>query len=104
MASKHELIYLEAAQADILGIVKFHARQVGPRSAREIYQAIRAKISGLREFPLRGQAHPDRELAAMGYRKLVLSGPYVAIYRVIDDTVVIYRIVNGRTDYPRLLK
>lgn len=101
---KHELIYLESAREDLLEIVAFHARQVGPLSAREAYQAIRERISALGEFPFLGPMHPDRELAAMGYRKLVLSGTYVAVYRMIDEKVVIYRVVNGRTDYPRLLK
>ena len=51
-----------------------------------------------------GQTHPDPLLAAQGYRKLVLTKTYVAIYKVIDDTVYIYRIVNGRSNYPRLLE
>lgn len=28
----------------------------------------------------------------------------IADYRAIGDTIYIYRIVNGRTDYPKLLK
>ena len=40
----------------------------------------------------------------MGYRKLVLTKTYVAVYRIIDSTVTVYRVVNGKTDYPRLLK
>jgi len=51
-----------------------------------------------------GQTHPDPILAANGYRKLVLTKTYVAVYKVIGDTVYIYAIVNGVTDYPRLLK
>jgi len=51
-----------------------------------------------------GPIHPDPELAALGYRKLVLTKTYVAVYRLIDDTVTIYRVVNGKTDYPKLLK
>lgn len=51
-----------------------------------------------------GQTHPDPILAASGYRKLVLTKTYVAIYKLIGDTVYIYAIVNGTTDYPRLLK
>ena len=35
---------------------------------------------------------------------MVLTRTYVAVYKVEDDTVYIYRIVNGATDYPRLLK
>ena len=51
-----------------------------------------------------GQTHPDPMLAAGSFRKMVLTRTYVAVYKVEDDTVYIYRIVNGATDYPRLLK
>ena len=61
------------------------------------------QIGRLRDFPLMGQTHPDPLLAKQGYRKLILTHTYVAIYKIIDETVYIYRIVNGRTDYPRLL-
>ena len=102
--AKYKLAYLPPAETDILGIVRFHAEQVGPTSAREIYRSIREQIVRLQDFPLLGSIHPDPELAALGYRKLVLTKTYVAVYRVIDDTVTIYRVVNGKTDYPRLLK
>lgn len=51
-----------------------------------------------------GPIHPDPELAALGYRKLVLTKTYAAVYRLIDDTVTIYLVINGKTDYPKLLK
>ena len=102
--AKHKLAYLPLAEADILGIVEFHAGQVSPASAREIYHSIREQIVRLQDFPLLGPLHPDPELAALGYRKLVLTKTYVAVYRVIDDTVAVYRVVNGKTDYPKLLK
>lgn len=50
-----------------------------------------------------GQIHPDPMLAASNFRKLVLTKTYVAIYKIEGDTVYIYRIVNGMTDYPKLL-
>ena len=43
-------------------------------------------------------------LAADNYRKLVLTRTYVAIYKVENGIVYLYRIVNGATDYPKLLK
>lgn len=104
MATRHKLVYLTEANVDILSIVKFHAEKVGPESAGKIYQTIRREILRLREFPLLGPTHPDPELAVLGYRKLVLNQTYVAVYKVIDDTVLIYRIVNGAADYPKLLK
>lgn len=104
MGIKHKLRYLTAAEADILKIVKFHADKVGPTSAREIYRTIREEIDRLQEFPFIGQVHPDPELAVLGYRKLVLNKTYVAVYKLIDDAVMVYRVVNGTTDYPKLLK
>ena len=65
---------------------------------------MRHKLGLLAEFPLMGQTHPDPVLAQAGYRKLVLTRTYVAVYRIIDGVVTIYRVVNGKTDYPRLLK
>ena len=104
MATKCKLIYLPPATADILNIVRFHADKVGPASAREVYRTIRETISGLRQFPLMGPLHPDPELAALGYRKLVLTKTYVCVYKVTDNIVTIYRVVNGAIDYPKLLK
>ena len=100
----HDLIYLLPAEEDILEIVRFHASQVGAASAREIYGTIRGQIGRLQDFPMLGPIHPDPELAALGYRKLVLTKTYVAVYRIIDGTVTVYRVVNGKTDYPKLLK
>lgn len=104
MGTKHKLRYLAAAEADILEIVKFHADKVGPTSAKEIYKTIREKIGRLPEFPLIGQLHPDPELALLGYRKLVLNKTYAAVYKLIDNAVMAYRVANGATDYPKLLK
>lgn len=104
MAMKYKLTYLVSAEADILEIVRFYAEHVGPASARKIYHEFREQISRLQEFPLLGPFHPDPELAAQGYRKLVLTRTYVAVYKLIDGVVTIYRVVNGKTDYPKLLK
>ena len=104
MTPKHKLVYLPEAEMDMISIVKFHAEKVGPNSAWEIYQIMREPIIRLQDFPLLGHVHPDPELALAGYRKLVLTHTYVAVYKIIDNAVTVYRIVNGATDYPKLLK
>ena len=101
---RYKLAYLTPAEQDLKEIVKFHLNRVGVQSARAIYQEIRKTILRLRDFPLLGQIHPDPLLAAENYRKLVLTDTYVAVYKVDGDTVYIYRVVNGATDYPRLLQ
>lgn len=101
---KNKLLYLSPALQDIDEIVKYHITQVGPASARKIYATMKTSIDRLMDFPLMGQTHPDPILGAAGFRQLVLTKTYVAIYKIIGDTVYIYRIVNGKTDYPRLLR
>ena len=104
MPTKCNLVYLTPAEQDILDILRFHVTEVGVPSSRKIYQTIKQTIGRLRQFPLMGQTHPDPMMAAEGFRKLVLTKTYVAVYKVERDTVFIYRVVNGAMDYPNLLK
>lgn len=99
MPTKSKLVYLPPAQHDFEEIVKYHITEAGTPYARKIYSTMKTTINRLRDFPLMGQTHPDPILAASGYRKLVLTKTYVAIYKLIGDTVYVYAIVNGTTDY-----
>ena len=104
MPTKVNLEYLAPAVSDFEEIVKYHITQVGVPYAKKIYNTMESGINKLSDFPLLGQTHPDPLLAAQDFRKLVLTDTYVAVYKIIDNTVYIYRIVNGKTNYPRLLK
>ena len=103
MPTKNKLVYLKPADDDFREIVRFHILEAGPKYGRQIYRSMRETIEKLRTFPLMGQTHPDPMLAASNFRKLVLTKTYVGIYKIEGDTVYIYRIVNGMTDYPKLL-
>ncbi|GAA6384478.1 hypothetical protein LAWASA_2931 [Lawsonibacter asaccharolyticus] len=96
--------FLQAAWRDLDRISEFHLREVGPVSAETIMSKILDGIDILGAHPYAGPLHPDPELARQEYRKLVLTKTYIAVYRVIGDTVYIYRVVNGTTDYPTLLR
>ena len=104
MPQNRKLIYLPEAERDFREIVSFFLKGPGVPYARNVYTTMRDTIRKLRDYPLLGPVHPDPELAAIGYRKLVLTEIYVAIYKIEDSMVYVYRIVNGTTDYPKLLK
>ena len=95
---------LDAAWLDVDQIAAFHMKNAGAEYAQRITDNILDGVDNLAEFPYMGPPHPDPELAVLGYRKLVLTKIYVAVYRVIENVVYVYRIVNGTTDYPKLLK
>ena len=98
-----QLVILTPAWQDIDRISDLHLMLVGPKSAEEITDKLLDTIALLAEQPYMGALHPDPFLAQHQYRKLI-CGKYVCIYKVIDQTVYVYRIVDGRTDYPKLLR
>jgi plasmid stabilization system protein ParE len=98
-----ELVILEPAQRELEEIAEIHLRLVGPNSARNITDLIYDTLARLEPFPLSGHPLKDRELQAIGYR-YVIAGKYICIYRLIADTVYVYHIVHGTSNYPNLFK
>lgn len=101
---KTKIEFLRAAWLDMDRISDYYLREVGPMSAEKVMDEIMGHIAILGEHPYAGPLHPDPVLARQEYRKLVLTKTYIAVYRVIGGTVYIYRVVNGKTDYPSLFK
>ena len=101
--SKHPVKILLPAYQDLDRIAEYHLYSVGPISAENITDNILDKIALLQDHPLLAPEHQDPELKEQGYRKLVCAD-YICIYRIIDKTVYIYRIVHSSTDYPTLFK
>ena len=99
---KHSLKYHDAAREELFAIAQLHLRLVGPVSARKITDRIKGSIGNLRTSPYMGILCRDDRLAALGYRYLI-CGNYLCFYRPIDDVVYIYHVVDGRTDYNKLL-
>lgn len=99
----YNLKFLTPAQRELEEIAFVHLELVGPVSARNITNKIFGSLERLKSYPLSGSLPHDRQIRDAGYR-YVFSGKYVCIYRLIEDTVFIYHIVHGATDYPHILK
>ena len=91
-----KLIILEPAQRELEEIAILHMNLVGPN-------LILDTLSRLESFPLSGSLPEDRELLKNGYR-YVIAGKYICIYRQIADTVYVYHIAHGASNYPLLFK
>ena len=98
-----KLDILPPAQAELEEIARVHMALSGPQSARNITARIYDAMDQLTRFPLSGPPVRDDELSAAGYR-YILAGKYLMFYRLLGDTVVIYHIAHGASDYPKLLK
>ena len=101
--AEYKVEILLAAWQDIDKIADFHKKMVGAASAQRITDKILDTLERLGSFPYMGTQHPDPELAQRDFRK-VICGNYVCVYKLIGSSVFVYRVVNGKTDYPKLLK
>ena len=60
-------------------------------------------IDTLSNFPLSGVRLDDKLLNNYNFRMIIVK-PYIVFYRFIDDTIYIYRVLNGAMDYIDALK
>ena len=102
MAKKYSIEILAPARLEIHEIARLHMELVGPQSARRITDKIKSSLSRLTTHPYMGVLFTDATLKREGYRRLI-CGNYLCVYRLIGDTVFIYHVVDGRTNYQRIL-
>ena len=101
--SMAKLVLLEPAQRELEEIAQLHRNLVGPNSARKITNKIFDALSRLDLFPLSGSLPATKRCSGMGYR-YVVAGKYICVYRVLGDTVYVYHIAHGASNYPLLFK
>ena len=102
MAKKYNLEILAPARSEIHEVARLHMELVGPQSARNITDKIKSSLDRLTSNPHMGVQFTDATLKREGYRRLI-CGNYLCIYRLIGDTVFIYHVIDGRTNYQRIL-
>lgn len=100
--SKYKIAILQIAREDI-GEIFYYIATHNPTAALAMADKITNKIETLAELPLIGKVVPDNELAKQEYRMLIVDN-YIAFYKIIDDQIVVYRVLHGSRDYPDLLK
>lgn len=98
-----EIKILEPAQRELEDIARLHMSLAGAASARRITDLIFKTLSRLEPFPLSGHIPQDNRLRDGGYR-YVIAGKYVCVYRLIGETVYVYHIAHGASNYPALFK
>ncbi len=103
MRSKSSIKYTPAAVDDMDEVFSYISKD-NVSAADELLERINRQISSLAEFPNMGSMLSDDEYAIIqrGYRFIVVS-PYLVFYRLVENTVIIYRILHGRRDYLREL-
>ena len=102
-AQTFKLAILTPAQRELEEIARIYLELAGVDSARKITGQILDSLERLKTYPLSGSLPRDRMLREAGYR-LVISGKYLAAYRLVGNSVFVYHIAHGASDYPTLIK
>lgn len=103
MGQRHKIRYTPVAMDDMDEMFSFISVD-HVTGADTMLEKLDSQISMLAEFPNLGSvlSEDDYPLAQRGYRFIVVQ-PYLVFYRVIEQKVVIHRILHGRRAYLREL-
>jgi len=93
-----QITWHRRARQDLQAVREYIAA-VNPGAARQVAQRILQAVGLLVEQPSLGR--PGRVPET---RELVITGtPYIAAYRVVDDMIVILRVLHGARQWPERL-
>ncbi len=97
-------VLTDDAARDLEEIYDYLDRPASPAQADHVLERIEEAFQGLSEHPERG-SYPG-ELLDVGIRQYreVFFEPYRIVYRVIEDTVYVFVIADGRRDMQSLLQ
>ena len=87
------------ARRDLENLFDWIGETTGPAAAQGIVRRIRVATDLLSDFPSMGVARPDLDPLA---RALSIN-PWLVLYTIEGDDIVIQRVLDGRRDLPRLM-
>lgn len=104
-SNEYTLEFLPIALNDITEIVSSFVILGSKKSAIRIKDKINKAAEQIFHFPYSGVTVPDSKMAKQGFRIIVVE-KYIMIYRIFEDEnkIVFYRVLNGKRDYPTLMK
>lgn len=93
---------LPAADDDLDNIFNYILLE-NPEAADKVLDHVMTYLKHLEKFPYAGASVMEERLNQFEFR-MVISEPYIVFYRVIENTVYIYRILYGARDYIQILR
>ena len=99
-----QIEFLSSALNDITEIISAFIMLGSKNGAIRMKDKINKAAQQLSVFPFSGVTVPDDKLARSGYRMIIIE-KYLMFYRIFEDDkkVIIYRVLNGKINYPTLL-
>ena len=94
---------LQPAWKELDAIAEMHMHLVGAVSAQKITDKILDALGLLTTDPYMGRSCDDSGTVFRYYRRRICEY-YLCFYKVIENVIYVYHIVEGRTDHPRIFE
>lgn len=99
---KHEVLWLKSAIKDLEEIIEY-IRKDDPDIAQEKYWEIKKKAETLSDHSLKGRIIPELATQNIQIFRELIAKPWRIIYRIEDDRVFVYAVIDGRRDFEDIL-
>lgn len=98
------VVLTEDAARDLDDIHTYVVAHDGRSRADRLLDGLQLVLAKLSDFPQRGEYPPELLMLGIKQFRQVHHKPYRAIYQVLDTTVVVMLIADGRRDMRQLLE
>lgn len=96
--------FTENARQDLLEIFYYVAIHDSPQKAETLIQKLETLCSKLEKFPRRGHYPPELDLLSITLYREVHYGPYRITYQILEASVIIHCVLDGRRNLYDLLQ
>ncbi|KAB2837406.1 MAG: type II toxin-antitoxin system RelE/ParE family toxin [Melioribacteraceae bacterium] len=93
-----------SAEEDLFEIYKYVFVNDSPESADKLHSKLYEKCAALQDYPNRGHIPPELSLIEIDDFLEITYKPYRIIYQIIEKTVFIHCVLDGRRDMQKLLQ
>lgn len=102
---EYSIEYLPSAQSDIYEIIAAFVLLGNKNGAIRIKNKLNKPAEQIRFMPYSGVPVHDDKMARAGFRMVIIE-KYLMFYKIFDDTktVCVYRVLNGKVNYPCLFE
>jgi toxin ParE1/3/4 len=103
MPQKKTIKYTPAAVDDLDEIFSYISND-NYVAAEKLLEKLNIQINALADFSNLGSVLSEEKytLVERGFRFIVVH-PYLVFYKIVEDGIIVYRILHGRRDYLREL-
>lgn len=90
--------WLSEARNEFRDYLLYYRNKVGVKYARDFSEKVLSSVEQLAQFPEMGVLRQNTLMGKYGFRALFVE-QYVCVYRIEEDTVLIYHFSDARKNY-----